>query len=143
MIIKNPELYWQKGEKGYKQGVKGRKNYRHLADDGFYNGYGGVRYNKKMELTITGRDEKNNIKVVDVRYYLVQALGRQVMRDDLFADLKSCMPESLEVDEVWGDRIFEKCGIRREEEGDGGKTLEIRGKRRLPARDGGANYQQS
>lgn len=70
MIIKNPELYWQKGEKGYKQGVKGRKNYRHLADDGFYNGYGGVRYNKKMELTITGRDEKNNIKVVDVRYYL-------------------------------------------------------------------------
>ena len=26
---------------------------------------------------------------------------------------------------VWGDRIFEKCGIRRDEEGDGGKTLEI------------------
>lgn len=45
--------------------------------------------------------------------------------------------------ELWGDRIFEKCGIRREEEGDGGKTLEIRGKRRLSARDGGANYQQS
>ena len=45
--------------------------------------------------------------------------------------------------EVWGDRIFEKCGIRRDEEGDGGKTLEIRGKRRLSARDGGANYQQS
>lgn len=44
---------------------------------------------------------------------------------------------------LWGDRIFEKCGIRREEEGDGGKTLEIRGKRRLSARDGGANYQQS
>lgn len=45
--------------------------------------------------------------------------------------------------QVWGDRIFEKCGIRRDEEGDGGKTLEIRGKRRLSARDGGANYQQS
>lgn len=45
--------------------------------------------------------------------------------------------------QLWGDRIFEKCGIRREEEGDGGKTLEIRGKRRLSARDGGANYQQS
>ena len=44
---------------------------------------------------------------------------------------------------LWGDRIFEKCGIRRDEGGDGGKTLEIRGKRRLPARDGGANYQQS
>lgn len=44
---------------------------------------------------------------------------------------------------VWGDRIFEKCGIGRDERGDGGKTLEIRGKRRLPARDGGANYQQS
>lgn len=44
---------------------------------------------------------------------------------------------------VWGDRIFEKCGIGRDERGDGGKTLEIRGKRRLPARDRGANYQQS
>ena len=44
---------------------------------------------------------------------------------------------------LWGDRIFEKCGIGREEGGDGGKTLEIRGKRRLSARDGGANYQQS
>lgn len=47
------------------------------------------------------------------------------------------------VQTVWGDRIFEKCGIRRDEGGDGGKTLEIRGKRRLSARDGGANYQQS
>ena len=47
------------------------------------------------------------------------------------------------IDYVWGDRIFEKCGIRRDEEGDGGKTPEIRGKRRLSARDGGANYQQS
>mgnify|MGYP000680655761 CR=1 FL=1 len=44
---------------------------------------------------------------------------------------------------LWGDRIFEKCGIRRDEGGDGGKTLEIRGKRRLSVRDGGANYQQS
>ena len=47
------------------------------------------------------------------------------------------------ISSVWGDRIFEKCGIRRDEGGDGGKTLEIRGKRRLSARDGGANYQQS
>lgn len=47
------------------------------------------------------------------------------------------------IQELWGDRIFEKCGIRRDEGGDGGKTLEIRGKRRLSARDGGANYQQS
>lgn len=44
---------------------------------------------------------------------------------------------------LWGDRIFEKCGIGRDEGGDGGKTLEIRGKRRLSARDRGANYQQS
>lgn len=102
MIIKNPELHWQKGKKGYEQGIKGRKNYRHWTDDGFYDGYGGVRYNKKMELTITGRDENDNVKTVDVRYYLVQALGRQVMRDDLFADLKSCMPERLEVDEESG-----------------------------------------
>lgn len=44
---------------------------------------------------------------------------------------------------LWGDRIFEKCGIGRDEGGDDGKTLETRGKRRLSARDGGANYQQS
>lgn len=50
---------------------------------------------------------------------------------------------NFDVKKLWGDRIFEKCGIRRDEEGDGGKTLEIRGKRRLSARDGGANYQQS
>ena len=54
---------------------------------------------------------------------------------------KSASAES--VWKVWGDRIFEKCGIGRDEGGDGGKTLEIRGKRRLSARDGGANYQQS
>ena len=47
------------------------------------------------------------------------------------------------LEKLWGDRIFEKCGIGRDEGGDGGKTLEIRGKRRLSARDGGANYQQS
>ena len=57
---------------------------------------------------------------------------------------KDARHEPIIVDlEVWGDRIFEKCGIRRDEGGDGGKTLEIRGKRRLSARDGGANYQQS
>lgn len=50
---------------------------------------------------------------------------------------------AFEFASLWGDRIFEKCGIGRDERGDGGKTLEIRGKRRLPARDGGANYQQS
>ena len=53
------------------------------------------------------------------------------------------LKQTLEPAFVWGDRIFEKCGIRRDEGGDGGKTLEIRGKRRLSARDGGANYQQS
>ena len=52
-------------------------------------------------------------------------------------------PSDLQQREVWGDRIFEKCGIGRDERGDDGKTLEIRGKRRLSARDGGANYQQS
>ena len=64
--------------------------------------------------------------------------------------LEAPVPEQMKYDSLaeaashlWGDRIFEKCGIRRDEEGDGGKTLEIRGKRRLSARDGGANYQQS
>lgn len=55
----------------------------------------------------------------------------------------SRQPDDPAPEPVWGDRIFEKCGIRREEWGDGGKTLEIRGKRRLSARDKGANYQQS
>ena len=53
------------------------------------------------------------------------------------------LSESQQETVLWGDRIFEKCGIRRDEGGDGGKTLEIRGKRRLSARDGSANYQQS
>ena len=57
--------------------------------------------------------------------------------------LDDTVGEIVRASQVWGDRIFEKCGIRRDEEGDGGKTLEIRGKRRLSARDGGANYQQS
>ena len=55
----------------------------------------------------------------------------------------SLQNKDIDWTEVWGDRIFEKCGIGRDEGGDGGKTLEIRGKRRLPARDRGANYQQS
>lgn len=57
--------------------------------------------------------------------------------------MQDIAPDFQKYVELWGDRIFEKCGIRRDEEGDGGKTLEIRGKRRLSARDGGANYQQS
>lgn len=78
------------------------------------------------------------------RLYLLLALVMLVLT------LKTCVPA---VDaaltrlsgaaRLWGDRIFEKCGIGRDERGDGGKTLEIRGKRRLSARDGGANYQQS
>lgn len=56
---------------------------------------------------------------------------------------QNVMGDRVIYSQVWGDRIFEKCGIGRDERGDGGKTLEIRGKRRLSARDGGANYQQS
>ena len=61
----------------------------------------------------------------------------------LAAQVEDFPPVTDRIALVWGDRIFEKCGIRRDEGGDGGKTLEIRGKRRLSARDGGANYQQS
>lgn len=67
-----------------------------------------------------------------------------------FPSIPETIPETdapqeaeLGIFKLWGDRIFEKCGIGRDEGGDGGKTLEIRGKRRLSARDGGANYQQS
>lgn len=60
--------------------------------------------------------------------------GEQARYNSILAELSAWL---------WGDRIFEKCGIGRDERGDGGKTPEIRGKRRLSARDGGANYQQS
>lgn len=66
----------------------------------------------------------------------IRSTSRQILRNHM----ETCVTAAIQ---LWGDRIFEKCGIRRDEGGDGGKTLEIRGKRRLPARDGGANYQQS
>lgn len=70
----------------------------------------------------------------------IRSTSRQILRNHM----ETCVTAAIQQnDEVWGDRIFEKCGIRRDEGGDGGKTLEIRGKRRLSARDGGANYQQS
>ena len=74
----------------------------------------------------------------DGRFAVVGVAGDGVRACEL---MQSCHPDVLAL--VWGDRIFEKCGIGRDEGGDGGKTLEIRGKRRLPARDRGANYQQS
>ena len=61
----------------------------------------------------------------------------------VFTPLEYRLLKIMTKNPLWGDRIFEKCGIRRDEGGDGGKTLEIRGKRRLSARDGSANYQQS
>lgn len=73
-------------------------------------------------------------------------IGRNRMMDYMFLNENFTGRQLFDmgmVSKVWGDRIFEKCGIGRDEGGDGGKTLEIRGKRRLSARDGGANYQQS
>ena len=106
------------------------------------------------------------IRVEQIKLYELYADG--VLLRDAYIEKKKALSEKLaalqdsirtekeeqecadELDEeirnltkLWGDRIFEKCGIRRDEGGDGGKTLEIRGKRRLSARDGGANYQQS
>lgn len=84
--------------------------------------------------TLYGNDENVNRQIYEVLQahfsYLPDLLRTQQIRE-------------LTGFSMWGDRIFEKCGIRRDEGGDGGKTLEIRGKRRLSARDGGANYQQS
>ena len=70
-----------------------------------------------------------------------QSCELAAMKDD--GQISKDEVKQLKRIKVWGDRIFEKCGIGRDERGDGGKTLEIRGKRRLSARDGGANYQQS
>ena len=55
-----------------------------------------------MELNVTGKDENGVIRTVDVRHYLVEALGRKVMNDALFADLEKCLPEQLEVDNETG-----------------------------------------
>ena len=74
-------------------------------------------------------------------YYM---LGEELSEQGYHASYVYCDAQMMEIAKaLWGDRIFEKCGIRRDEGGDGGKTPEIRGKRRLSARDGGANYQQS
>lgn len=80
------------------------------------------------------------IKRANRGYSCPYCSGHKVLRG--FNDLATLNPR-LAKEWLWGDRIFEKCGIGRDEGGDGGKTLEIRGKRRLSARDGGANYQQS
>lgn len=80
---------------------------------------------------------KSSLKVYDDLVGLSKSVKKA--RNDTINDSRRRIPGKL----VWGDRIFEKCGIGRDEGGDGGKTLEIRGKRRLSARDGGANYQQS
>ena len=80
---------------------------------------------------------------------LLQSVEKAQLQPDFFDRLapallsRGILSSLGSAKEVWGDRIFEKCGIRRDEGGDGGKTLEIRGKRRLSARDGGANCQQS
>lgn len=88
------------------------------------------------------RDEKGRLRGADyVIFELPQPVPASVSPTLENPTLENPTQENPTL--VWGDRIFEKCGIRRDEEGDGGKTLEIRGKRRLSARDGGANYQQS
>lgn len=88
-------------------------------------------------------DEKRKVRKGDVLYSVVGSFGIPVLIKEERPFVFQRHIAILRPKEVWGDRIFEKCGIRRDEGGDGGKTLEIRGKRRLSARDGGANYQQS
>ena len=88
------------------------------------------KQNNSINGIIVIGNKKGFYKVQEIKSYFMELQGYYQMYS------KFPIP-------VWGDRIFEKCGIRRDEEGDGGKTLEIRGKRRLSARDGGANYQQS
>lgn len=100
MIIKNPVLRWTKGQHGYTQGIKGGKNYRHREGKSFYNGYGGAKMNIPMELEIEGKSENGERLSIDVRHYLVEALGRKVMTDRLYETLQKCLPEELEVDDV-------------------------------------------
>ena len=86
------------------------------------------------------RQQKYLLTLLCLLFLLVQGLGLVLLGE---RTVKQLYPLVIHVPLVWGDRIFEKCGIGRDERGDGGKTLEIRGKRRLSARDRGANYQQS
>lgn len=105
-----------------------------------------------MDLLLPGLDgfgvlEQAAKDKVQMKTVVVSALYRdQIVSQAMNRGVSFFMPKPCELTsllDLWGDRIFEKCGIRRDEGGDGGKTLEIRGKRRLSARDGGANYQQS
>lgn len=93
----------------------------------------------------SGKEFTNDLKTIvskDVVGVIIDGRMQPFRGLVKIAEKNSC--ESADaVKQLWGDRIFEKCGIGRDEGGDGGKTLEIRGKRRLPARDRGANYQQS
>lgn len=102
MIVKNPSLKWTKGNHNYVQGIKGKRNYRHSENGNFYNGYGGVRMNADMELNIVGQDENGKTVSLDVRHYLVEAVGRKIMRDDLFEILNQCLPEQIETDDLTG-----------------------------------------
>ena len=99
MKIYNPELSWTKGEFGYVRGIKGRKNYRHMEGRNYYNGYGGARMNTPMELDIIGTDSNGREYTVDVRHYLLEALGRKKMNDTLYDDLQKCIPNEIEIDD--------------------------------------------
>ena len=70
--------------------------------------------NVDMELNMIGQDEQGKGVSVDVRHYLVEAVGRKVMRDDLFADLKQCLPEQLEIDDNTGKLSESSLEIIRE-----------------------------
>ena len=87
-----------------------------------------------------GRDEKGKMTAIE---YTIYEQPQPMLENPIPGKPMLENPTTDNPTSVWGDRIFEKCGIGRDEGGDGGKTLEIRGKRRLSARDGGANYQQS
>ena len=99
MKIYNSELSWTKGESGYVQGIKGRQNYRHIENGSYYNGYGGAKMNVPMELEIIGIDKNGKKHYVDVRHYLIEALGRKKMNDTLYSDLQKCIPNEIEIDD--------------------------------------------
>ena len=111
MIIYNPTLHWTKGEHGYKQGIKGAKNRPHKEGNNYYNGYGGAHMNVDMRLDIIAKDAFGKQISVDVRHYLVEALGKKVMRDELYADLCACLPNQLEIDDCT-HRLSEKSLIQ-------------------------------
>lgn len=98
MEIRDVSIVWEKGISGYRQGIKGRKNYRHKEAGKFYNGYGGVFESIPRELYLLGKESSGKEVRIDM-FLIMQAIGRDRMTERLYENLEKCLPESINVEE--------------------------------------------